>query len=75
VPGNGTSAFGVVDFQGQQMAVAIGQPTDPMLVRAGGGDALVEGIGVAEQTAFGVAGFDTGIGIGAIKSMPVTSGC
>ncbi|MNF31215.1 hypothetical protein D3C84_119710 [compost metagenome] len=34
----------IVDLQGQQMAAAIGQPADPMPVRAGGGETLVEGI-------------------------------
>ena len=36
--------FDVVDFHCQQMAAAVGQPTDPAAVRAGGGDALVEGV-------------------------------
>ena len=36
--------FDVVDFHCQQMAAAVGQPTDPVAVGAGGGDALVEGV-------------------------------
>ena len=39
-----TEQFDVVDFHRQQVAAAVGQPTDPVAVGAGGGDALVEGV-------------------------------
>ncbi|MNV46290.1 hypothetical protein D3C71_1381140 [compost metagenome] len=40
------------------------------------GGALAQGVGVAEQAAFGVADFEAGRGTsGATKPVPVTSGC
>ena len=37
--------FVFVDPQAQQVATAVGQPTDTVAVRAGGGGALVEPVG------------------------------
>jgi hypothetical protein len=68
------TAVGVGDDHGQVVAVV--GVLGFVLQRVDGFDdvaALI--VVVLPQAAFGVAGFETGIGIGAIKPMPVSSGC